>query len=483
MLKLNKLAIVIATTFSATTAFAAPVTPTDIQNASTLNQAWITGASAPTLNVFLGFAAGCEANTLAVFHGGTAGAANPGASDTGNAFAYACKRGGVVSVLYHTNQGGSFNAYAPHVPNNVAGTGFGVATNLNRLANVATASCSNVGAITSLTPVTQTQPANPVPNQPAVTVYRCSSAVVNGFAVTDNTPKKPAGGFSDVEAALFGVDASSYGSEVDAGVTQVFGVMASEPLYRAMQVAQRIYTSIAAANSADPSFLPQNAPSISKEQYASLASDPLATWAPLGVDDSQEVIIARRVNTSGTQGSSNAFFMGNPCLGNPSTGGALAPTTSADSDPGFYNVVEGGETAEVRTAISNASTAGKYAIGVVSLENTDAAGRRYLKVEGVHPAAGPNNTTDSKARYTSAQGQYPFQIELKAFIANNAKGTFGETAINQIISGVSSVQCNIVPRGLVLNSASTACTSANSGIHITKTTRNGNNCRPLTWKF
>lgn len=323
MLKLSKLAILLAATFSATSAFAAAVTPTDIQNASTLNQAWISGASAPTYNVFLGFAAGCEANTLAMFHGGSAGAANPGASNTGNAFAYACKRGGVVSVLYHTNQGGSFNAFAPHVPNNVAGTGFGVTTNLNRLANVATNSCTNVGTIT-------------VTNQGATPVYRCATTI-NGFAATDNTPKKPAGGFADVEAALFGVDASAYGTEIDAGVTQVFGVMASEPLYRAMQVAQGIYTSVAAANADDPSFLPQKAPSISRQQYASLASDPLASWAPLGVDESKEVIIARRVDTSGTQGSSNAFFMGSPCLGNPSTGGKLLPTTSADSDPGFYN--------------------------------------------------------------------------------------------------------------------------------------------------
>lgn len=470
MLKLNKLAIALVATFSATTAFAAAVTPTDIQNASTLNQAWVSGASAPTLNVFLGFAAGCEANTLAVFHGGTAGAVVPGASNTGNAFAYACKRGGVVSVLYHTNQGGSFNAYAPHVPNNVAGTGFGVATNLNRLSNVATASCSNVGTIT-------------VTNQGGAPVYRCSSAVINGFAATDNTPKKPAGGFSDVEAALFGVDATSYGTELDAGVTQVFGVMASEPLYRAMQVSQGIYATVAAANSADPSFLPQNAPTISKEQYASLASDPLATWAPLGVDDSKKVIIARRVNTSGTQGSSNAFFMGNPCLGNPSTGGVLTPSTAADSDPDFYNVVEGGETADVRNAISNASTAGDFAVGVVSLENAPAAGRRYLKVEGVHPEAGPNNTSDTFARYTSAQGKYPFQMELKAFVANDAKGKFGETVINQIVSGLSSVSCTTVPRGLVLNSASSACSAANSGVHITKATRKGNNCRPLTWKF
>lgn len=470
MLKLNKLAIVLATAFSATSAFAAPVTPTDIQSATTLNQAWISGASAPTLNVFLGYAAGCEANTLAVFHGGSAGAVVPGASNTGNTFAYACKRGGVVSVLYHTNQGGSFNAFAPHVPNNVAGTGFGVTTNLNRLANVATNSCSNVGNLGTT-----------VPNQSNATVYRCATTI-NGFAATDNTPKKPAGGFSDVEAALFGVDASSYGTEIDAGVTQVFGVMASEPLYRAMQVAQGIYASVAAANTADASFLPKNAPSISKEQYASLASDPLATWAPLGVDDTKKVIIARRVDTSGTQASSNAFFMGNPCLGNPSTGGKLNPTNAASSDPDFYVVTEGGETSDVRNAISNASSAGEFAIGVVSAENSAAAGRRFLKIDGVHPEAGPNDTVDAKARYTSAQGQYPFQIELKGFIANDAS-TFGRTVINNIVSGLSSVSCTTVPRGLVLNSASSACDAANSGVHITKTTRSGNNCRPLTWKF
>lgn len=470
MLKLKKLAITLAATFSATSAFAAAVTPTDIQNATTLNQAWISGASAPTLNVFLGFAAGCEANTLATFHGGSAGAVFPGStSSAGNTFAYACKRGGVVSVLYHTTQGGSFNAFAPHVPNDVAGTGFGVTTNLNRLANVATNSCTNVGAIS-------------VSGQGDAPVYRCATTI-NGFTATDNTPKKPAGGFSDVEAALFGISAAGFGDEKNAGVTQVFGVMASESLYRAMQVAQGIYTSTAAAATNDAGFLPRNAPSISREQYASLVSDPLVSWAPLGVDDSKEVIIARRVNTSGTQASSNAFFLGNPCVDNPATGGKLSPIGADVSDPGFVNVIEGGETGDVRSAISNASAANEFAIGVVSLENVPATGRRYLKVEGVHPEAGPNNTVDNFARYTSAQGQYPFQIELKAFVANEAKGTFGETVINNIISGLSTVACTTVPRGLVLNSASTACSATNSGVHITKATRKGNNCRPLTWKF
>ena len=469
MLKLNKLAITLAVAFSANSAFAAAVSPTDIQNATTLNQAWISGASAPTLNVFLGFSAGCEANTLAVFHGGTADAVVPGGKDTGNTFAYACKRGGVVSVLYHTNQGGSFNAFAPHIPNDVAGTGFGLTTNLNRLANIATNSCSNVGTIS-------------VTGQGNTPVYRCASTI-NGFQATDNTPKKPAGGFSDTEAALFGINAAGFGDEKNAGVTQVFGVMASEPLYRAMQVAQGIYTSVAAANADDAGFLPQKAPTISREQYASLISDPLVSWAPLGVDDSKEVKIARRVNTSGTQASSNAFFLGNPCVGNPATGGKLSPIDAGDSDPGFVNVIEGGETADVRNAISNASAADEFAIGVVSLENKPDVGRRYLKVEGVHPEAGPNNTVDSFARYTSAQGKYPFQIELKAFVANEAKGTFGETAINNIITGLSTVSCTSVPRGLILNSASTACPATNSGLHITKATRKGNNCRPLTWKF
>lgn len=469
MLKLNKLAIILATTFSATSALATAVTPTDIQSASNLNQAWISGASAPTMNILLGYAAGCEANTLAIFHGGSAEAVVPGGKDTGNTFAYACKRGGVVSVLYHTNQGGSFNAFAPHIPNDVAGTGFGVTTNLNRLANIASNSCSNVGNIS-------------VNGQGSTPVYRCATTI-NGFTATDNTPKKPAGGFSDVEAALFGISAAGFGEEKNSGVTQVFGVMASETLYRDMQVAQGIYTSKTAAETNDPGFLPANAPSISREQYASLVSDPLVSWAPLGVDVNKEVIIARRVNTSGTQASSNAFFLGNPCVDNPATGGKLSPIGADDSDPGFVSVIEGGETGDVRTAISNASAAQQYAIGVVSLENKPDVGRRYLKVEGVHPEAGPNNTKDDFARYTSAQGQYPFQIELKAFVANEAKGTFGETVINNIISGLSTVACTTVPRGLALNAASTACPAVNSGVHITKATRKGNNCRPLTWKF
>lgn len=480
MLKLNKLAIILATTFSATSAFAVPVTQTDIANAADLQQSWISGASAPTLNVFLGFAAGCDGDTLTVFHAGSAGAVTPGSSNTGNAFAYACQRGGVVSVLYHTNQGGSFNAYNPHVPNNVAGTGFGVTTILNRLANVATNSCTLVGDLGST-----------VPNQAGTAVYRCTSAI-NGFTAEDGTPTKPAGGFSDVEAALFGVeDAGDFGTEIDAGVTQVFGVMASQPLYRAMQVQQGIFADLDAANAGDPNFVPRFAPNITKQQYATLASNKNAKWSVLGLsgaDAAKEVIIARRVDTSGTQASSNAFFMGNPCLGNPATGGALVPSKPSDSIPNVYTVIAGGETAEVRDAISNASTADKFALGVVSAENAAATGRRYLKIDGVHPFAGTTATTvDNNGRYTAAQGQYGFQLELKAFIANDADA-FGAQVIEEIVSGLSSVPCGLVPRGLLLNNASLSCPNVtsggvqNRGVVISRTTRDGNNCRPLTFK-
>jgi hypothetical protein len=467
MLKLNKLVIAMATAFAATSAFAAPVTPTDIQNAgANLQQAWITGASAPTYNVFLGFASKCQDNTLSVFHAGTAtGSVRPGSSSAGNHLAYACVIAGKTTVLYFTNQGGSVNAFSPHVASSL--TGGTVVTNLNRLQNVAAATCAPSATL-----------AVTAAHQPAAQIYKCTGATVNGFAVTDNTPKKPVGGFSDVEPALFGIDVTGKGTVVNTGVTQVFGVLASDKLYRALQAQQNIAES--------STFLPQNAPNITRAQYAALISDASsATWKPLLPNDADaEVIIARRVDTSGTQASSNAFFLGNPCNGNPSTGGALNPATAADSAEGIYTVIEGAETGNVRDALIAANAANKYALGVVSLENATVAGYHYVKLDGVHPETGAAaNTTDAFARYTSAQGNYGFQIDLKAFKASSATG-FGATVIDEILSGFNTVACSDVPRGLLLNNSTSACGgTANEGVVVSKVTRQGNNCRPLTSKF
>lgn len=474
MFKLNQLLLAVAGTLVAGQVMAAPVTQANIttaRNAGTLQESWISGASAPTFNVFQGFATGCDADTLSTFNGGSATAvAKPGASSAGNFLAYACTRGGVVSVLYHTIDGGSFNAYAPHIPNDVDGDGTVGTTNLRRL--------RNLNSTANTTCVAQTGTFS-LPNQSAIPGYR-SCGVVTPATTPDGATAKPAGGFSDVEAALFGVSTSGFGTESDALVGQVFGVATSVPLYRALQAAQGIYASEAAAAAADPDFLPGNAPSLSRAQYTSIIVGNFQDWTSLIPGSTKKVNLARRVPTSGTQGSSNAFFLRNPCNGDPGILGALQPVKASDSTANFV-VTEGSGTGNVKTALTSNT---EFAIGVMSLENNwrtesagSSAGYRFVKIDGIHPeapVAGSGTTYDEHARYSAAQGNYDFHIELKAFVADSADG-FGAQVIDSIKNAFAGLSCSDLPRGLTLNPLSgSSCTV---GEVVAKGTRFGNNCQ------
>ena len=472
MFKFNKVFLAVAATIFAGQAFAAPVTQSEIDNARSngaLNETWISGASAPTYNVFQGFAAGCDANSVSVFYNAsTATVTRPG--NSGNYLAYACTRGGVTSVVYHTIDGGSFNAYAPHIPNDVDGDGVVGTTNLRRIARLG----SNSGCVAQ-TPTAQA-PLMSLPNQSAIPSFR-SCAIVTPATTPDGVIAKPAGGFSDVEAALFGVSVEGFGVEGNANVGQVFGIATSTSLYRAMQVAQGIYPSVAAANSADPSYLPANAPSISHVQYASIVSG-TADASLLVPGSTAPLTVARRVPTSGTQSSSNATFLHKPCNGDAVIGGALEPIGATSVVPGV-TVIEGSGTGNAKTALSTTG----FAIGVLSLENdwnadTTSNGYRFIKLDNVHPEApiaGSGQTKDSHARYTAAEGLYDFHMELKTFVADSAAGTFGESVIGEIVAAFPGLDCADVPRGLTLNPFSgSSCTK---GQVVAKGTRFGNNCQ------
>lgn len=470
-MQFKQIALAVAATLVAGHAAAAAVTQADIVAArsnGTLQEAWLSGASAPTFNVFDGFSRGCDSGTQAIFTNATT-AGKPGS--IGNFMGYACTRGGVVTAMYHTVDGGSFNAYAPHLTG-TAPDGTSMPAQLRRVRNLGTVSCTGSGTWNSI----------PV---------RTGCAIAVGATVGDSAPALPAGGFSDVEASLFGVDVSAAGTEADANVSQVFGLAVTKNLYRELQVAQGIYASVAAATSADPSYDPANAPNITKAQYTSiveLSGGYQTDWNPIlktitnpNAGVGKNVYLARRVATSGTQASSNAFFLNNPCAAGAA--GSVTPATAADSS-GTFIVTEGSGTGNVKTTMTNAGNAGNFAIGVVSVENnwrTDAAaseGYRFVKVDGVHPEAG--DTTFG--RTTSINGGYAFQMEMKSFVASTAAGTFGETLIGEISSALGNpANCADVPRGLFLNPAGgSSCTV---GTEVGKGTKFGNNCSPVQMFF
>ena len=493
-MKLKQIALLVAGFTLSAVAVAAPVTIAQIEAARVagqLDQAWISGATAPTRTVYEGWVGsgagvGCDVTTNTIFTSQTGTNVVPGA--LGNYLAYACTRAGKVSVLYHTLDGGSLNAYAPHT----------VGTKLARLKYVGSPTanpCVSVGnyvdptnadnnaaVFKSCTQVGANTPAA----GPNPTFNASNQALVNADS---NAPSLPVGGFSDVEAALFdavigGGNVSSKGIEGNANVTQVFGVAVSIPLYRALQTAQ--VTGTPAQIAADTTFDPAFAPNITHAQYVSIIASGGAyqtDWQPIvgAAGAGKKVILARRVSTSGTQASSNSTFLEKPCADGLVAG--LAPAATGDSSPTF-EVFEGSGTGNVKARLSTASLntgTDNFAIGVMSLENdwraettTAASGYRFVKVNGVHPEAGDV----ANARATTISGAYEFAKELKNFTANTATG-FGANVVNQITAALSAppaVACAVLPRGLALNPlAGSVCGAA----QVAKATNLGNNCSPF----
>lgn len=464
MFKLNQLVLAVAATLVAGQAMAAAVKPADItaaRQAGTLQEAWVSGNSAPTYNVFQGYADGCDAGTVSFFHDkATTGVVKPGSA--GNFMAYACTRGGKVSVMYHTIDGGSYNAFAPHIEG----------LKLNRLKNVDSAHNTTCALQSGSTFSAGT-------NQPAVAIYNnCTS--VTGATAADASPTLPDGGFSDVEAALFGKDVSAAGTQTSANYGQVFGIVVSVPLYRAMQAAQGIYANTTVAASSDPDFLPANAPNISSTQYGSIVSGTIPDWSVLlgTLGTGKNIYVGRRTNSSGTQASSNAFFLKNPCNGDPAIAGALFPLAAADSSSTVI-VTEDSSTSTLKGRFNTSN----FIIGVMSLENNwrgeSAAngGYRYIKLDGAHPETaipGSGSTSDLTARYTAANGVYNYHIEMVNFVANTAT-PFGAQVINDITSAFQNVPCSDVPRGMTLNPLSGSSCAA--GAQVARGTRFGNNCQ------
>lgn len=505
--KLSKIALLVIGLSSSTLLMANElnVTVADIDTAltnQTLQQAWLTGATAPTRTVYEGWVRGCDANTNTIFSTQSATNSVPPSvvpGSIGNYSAYACKRAGIISVLYHTLDGGSLNAYTPH----------SISTALARVKFVGTGNgCTNLQS-----PLNYVDPTNSLNN--AVIYKGCSQIGVNipaagpsissnattnlALANDVNAPRWPVGGYSDVEAALFsaaigGGNVSRVGDESDVGVGQVFTVATSIPLYRAMQVSQGI-----TGLTSETQDLPENAPNITSSQYAALISPGGdANWFPiLGDDDpttiNKTLIVARRVDTSGTQSSSNAFFLRNPCAN--ATSASLPPRTTllntvvtVVGQPDNVTITENSGTGNVKTQLTSASNNGnaalQYAIGVMSAENdwrTDSAanaGYRFLKIDGVHPETGDI----TNARVTATNGSYKFHMELKQFIRRNYDGQATKTAFeNAIITQISdqlrnppSETCSVFPRGLTLNPANGS--SCIIGVQVAKMTNGGNNC-------
>lgn len=373
-------------------AVAAPVTIADIisaRSASTLKEAWLSGSSSSVYTIFRGFSLVCDANTVSVFNAGTVTTAQkPGSVNAGDLLAYACKRGTTLVVAYHSVEGGSFNAYLPHLPAGSAGVpGLVVLRRLKALDNstcLITTGTLNLGTDNTVVPVYGS----------CGVVTPSSSTVTTEVTAALKPPALPTGGFSDIEYSKSTLPSASlnvslYGLEAQINLNEVLGVAVSTNLYRALQVAQGIGLPTTGTNTADINFDPALAPNIKSSLYTYLVATGGSDrdWSPIlgnpGIG--KKVTIARRNNTSGTQASSNVFFLKNPCASG--VAGNLFPSTVLDTGPTLL-VTEDSSSSKIKSRLSSAYVANEFAVGALSLENnwrtdTDNNQYRFVKLDGV----------------------------------------------------------------------------------------------------
>lgn len=493
-MKLNQIMLAVAA-LSANVAMAG-VTPDQIQSAraaGTLDQAWISGASAPTKTIYEGWEKGCTAGSSSIFTSQAASNAAVTPGSLGNFVAYACTRGTRTSVLYHTIDGGSLNAFTPF-------------TNGTKLARVKYLGGTNAGCTKLATGYVDSSAGGSSNNADVykgcalagaavvldVTgVQTASNNSINAAAIVAdaNGPQSTVGGFSDVEPTLFdpsigGGNVSNKGVLSNAFLGQAFGVAVSVPLYRKLQQVQGI------TDTSGATFDPAFAPSLTKAEVASILSDSgtvksLASWAPIlgdaNVTGTEQVRVERRVDTSGTQASSNAYFLGSPCTG---TSGLVPASASADAYVVNLNSGSGNVKANITSASNSSNADAQYAIGVLSMENdwrvesAANAGYRYIKLDGVHPEQGDT----ANARAAAASAVYPFHNEMKAFVSNTAPAGFQRNIVTTIVNALKNTTgaaCSTLPRGLTLN-PDTPASSCVVGVVKAKTTKDGNNCAPAT---
>lgn len=493
-MKLSKIALAIAALGTAPAAFA--LTPAQVAAGPT-TYVWLSGASAPTNSVFRSVMSLC--NGLAG-NGGTNDAhmylessgTEPGRS-SGDRVAYACTMSSAAGslagkkvVVYHTVEGGSFNAYAPHL--SMAGesnsNGY-LPGNLKRINDVALlgggGKCAAGAAGT--TNVTLNGVSYPIAryNNCGDTVTKTFTASLKGDAAGLPGQSYPDGGFSDTEYAInqqnleIVLSLSSLGEEVATNIGQAFGVGVSYPLYLQLQkndVAAGILAATCDDGSATaPNLTPACQPSLPAQRYTAIANrDSIGgvDGSLFGGPEGSIVNLVRRVPTSGTQSASNLRFLDKPCATGLS-GGALEPARVTDSTATAV-VTEQSGTSGVKSALNTATGAGQFALGVVSMENTPAPTATtdrwaFVKLDRVSP------NSDSQQRAEAMDGSYSFWYELAAFTAGGAVSPASPGAAS-LIAAVAATLGESDLKGIF------ATPVAGSSGPTSKGARLGNSCQP-----
>ncbi|KIO49107.1 hypothetical protein [Nitrosospira sp. NpAV] len=446
-IKLTPGSLALAVAAFGATPLACALTPARIAAGPT-TYVWLSGSSSTQNSVFRsvislcnGLAGNAGANDVHMYMEGTTPEPGKYLGDRG---AYACTMsaaaGATLSgkkvVVYHTVEGGSFNTYAPHL--SMAGepnpNGYlpGSIKRVNNLAGQDGAGKCAAGA-----PNTTNVTLNGVSY--AVGRYNNCDVVTKSFTTTLKGDalglpgqSYPDGGFSDTEYLvnkqnlLITKALSTIGSEVATNIGQAFGAAVSYPLYYQLQKNSITSGDIAASctaapfTAASPNLTRACQPDLPAQRYSTVANKDSIS----GVDGSlfggaigSVVTLARRIPTSGTQSVSNMRFLAKPCATGVS-GGAMEPAVTADSTTTAIVNQQSG-TGGVKIALNNATGAGQFAMGIISMENTPAPTATaerwaFVKLDGVSP------NSDTQQRAKAMDGAYTFWYELSAFTAAGA---------------------------------------------------------------
>ena len=343
----NKLSVAVAAALVSTSAFAlTPATTPDIE-------VFMSGASAQDVSVARLFADICMAGTLHTYKDGVTATGvshqayfcnvdvnqtRDGAADGVLASWVAAHpdtdlvtpgyQGTMPAVLFHKRSaGGSAQGVIPVIDE----------TNVTHM-RISNGNCAITAGTTYGCTITNAGDTTGTGAAPAVLSDAGTSDVNPEMFVGQNVPT----GFGPVDATVVAAKMT-----VLPGAALLFGIPVSEPLYRALQLAQgKDSTNIALdANGRVTRDNEANMPSLSKAEVASIMSGKVANWnvfkagpnlSPLGqgfrdyavslgatAPASNLVQICRRVNGSGTQAQMNAKFLNYPC-----TAGASAPASA-----------------------------------------------------------------------------------------------------------------------------------------------------------
>ncbi|MDP2025343.1 hypothetical protein [Sulfuriferula sp.] len=368
-------------------------------------------------------------------------------------------------------------------------------------------------------------------------VNNCDSTTLN-CALDSTTVRVPHAGLTDVDTNVWVgmantgalsipvTNPATTGTVLNGGFAgQGFGVMVSESLYNAMmakQVAEgRLPVSAGSASCVAGNFTPGACqPSISKEEYAAIVDGGNFAYVANGAlsGDTNVINLCRRVETSGTQASSNVYFLNNSCGNASPTGGfkppktvdlANSPTAVAfntssgnavtgnyDDFGGAFGLFEGSGTGDARNCVIRrnsgknpnnvADALGTYAAGWISLENAPAAGWKLVKLDGVSPNAVQVKATaatdtdgnvdgwmaDTNQRTNVVKGYYDAAPELEMLWPSTTPyGTF-LTSLKNTFANPALVSL----RGVF--QANGVFTHAGNETKVHKGTRNGNFCAP-----